>query len=289
MGSLHRVHRTSQHRNSLEREGLVAVDYSNLHQVIKENASQFAPFGITDADADIQFLTTTFRVIMDYMRRQRAVDYDAFHDYLSAGSDFVSEGTARPSKFNRTPAGFDAERKKMQGAYNIYNWYNQTDPERHRTAIYDAITRMFGEMLKKEEITAFIDRAVKLLQLKGYIRKVKIGQQTGGNASLKKDAYQLVPTNIELSVQGKRFRCETCGDVRGYQITRRKKHTHDREASICANYRCEGRTIPYPIRDQNFYVQFYRDSKPERLYAVEHSGQVRGEDRERIEAYFTER
>lgn len=275
-------------RNSLEREGLVAVNYSNLNQVIKENVNQFATFGITNEDTDIHFVTTTFRVIMDYMRRQRAVDYDAFHDYLSAGSDFVSEGTARPSKFNRTPAGFDAERKKVQGAYNIYNWYNQTDPERYRTAIYDAITRMSGERLKKEEITVFIDCAVKLLQLKGYIRKVKIGQQTGGNASLKKDAYQLVPTNIELSVQGERFRCQTCGDVRSYQIKRWKKHTHDRETSICANYRCKGTTVPYPIRDQNFYVQFYRDSKPERLYAVEHSGQVRGEDRERIEEYFKE-
>ncbi len=275
-------------RNSLEREGLVAVDYSNLEQVVKQNADQFAAFGITNADVDIQFLTTTFRVIMDYMRRQRAVDYDAFHDYLSSGSDFVSEGTARPNKFNRTPAGFDAERKKVQGAYNIYGWYNQTDPERYRTTIYDAIARMFDDTLKQEEIAVFIDRVVKLLQLKGYIRKVRIGQQTGGNASLKKDAYQLVPTNIELSVQGERFRCQTCGDVRSYQVKRWKRHTNHRGTSICANYRCKGTTIAYPIRDQNFYVQFYRDSKPERLYAVEHSGQIRGEDRERIEEYFKE-
>ena len=43
---------------------------------------------------------------MDYMRRKRAVDYDHFHDYLSAGSDFVLDGGARPTKYSRTPVGF---------------------------------------------------------------------------------------------------------------------------------------------------------------------------------------
>jgi ATP-dependent helicase YprA (DUF1998 family) len=278
----------SNTRNSLEREGLVAIEYSNLEQTVRENSEQFAVFGMTDADADIQFLTTVLRVIMDYMRRQRAVDYDAFHDYLSAGSDAVSEGRARPSKFNRTPSGFDSERKKVQGAYNIYGWYNQANPERYPTSIYDAIARMLDGTLKKEEITLFIDKAVKLLQLKGYMRTVKIGQQTGGNASIKKDAYQLVPTQIELTVKGERYRCQTCGDVRSYQVKRWAKRSNLQGSSICANFRCKGTTIPYPIRDQNFYVQFYRDSKPERLYAVEHSGQIPSEDRELIEEYFKE-
>jgi superfamily II DNA/RNA helicase len=272
-------------RNSLEREGLVAVNYSNLEQSAREHISRFATFGITNSDADIQFLTTALRVIMDYMRRQRAVDYDPFHDYLSGGSDFVLDGTARPNKFNRTPAGFDAEKKKVQGAYNIYNWYNKANPESYRTAIYDAIARMFEGTLEAEAITAFIDQAVALLKLKGYIREVRIGQQTGGNASLKTKAYQLVPTNIELTVQGERFRCQTCGDVRGYQVKRWSKHHHHGSA-ICANYRCHGTTVAYPVRDQNFYVKFYRESQPERLYAVEHSGQISGEARENIEEAF---
>ncbi len=165
-------------------------------------------------------------------------------------------------------------------------WYHPTEPGRYPTAIYDALVRMFGETFTTEDLTTFIDRAVKFLELKGYIRKVEIGQKTGGNANLKRFAYQLVPRYIELTVKGQRFQCKTCGDVRSYQV-RRWQHRMDSNApTICANFKCPGSTEVYPVRDQNFYVQSYRDSRPERLYAVEHSGQLGGDDRIRIEESF---
>jgi len=273
-------------RNSLEREGLVAVEYADLEEVVRANMDQFAQFGMTDADPDVRFLTIALRVMMDYMRRQRAVDYEPFHDFLSGGSDYVSDGRARPTKYNRTPVGFDKEKKPVAGAYDVRGWYHPTEPGRYPTAIYDALVRMFGETFTTEDLTTFIDRAVKFLELKGYIRKVEIGQKTGGNANLKRFAYQLVPRYIELTVKGQRFQCKTCGDVRSYQV-RRWQHRMDSNApTICANFKCPGSTEVYPVRDQNFYVQSYRDSRPERLYAVEHSGQLGGDDRIRIEESF---
>ena len=77
----------SNSRNSLEREGLVTIQYADLTAVVQANISQFARFGFTAKQEDLRFLESLLRVIMDYMRRQRAVDYAPFKDYLSAGAD----------------------------------------------------------------------------------------------------------------------------------------------------------------------------------------------------------
>jgi hypothetical protein len=276
-------------RNSLEREGLVGVNYSDLEEVVRANIGQFAAFGIANTDADGAFLTTILRIIMDYMRRQRAVDYGPFQDYLSGGSDPVSEGVARPTKYNRTPIGFDREKKPLKGAYKIIGWYYLDEPGRYHTSIYDALTRMFVGALPPEKITALIDRVVEFLETKGYIRKVEIGQKTGGNANLRRRAYQLVPRFIELTVKGQRFQCQTCGDIRTYQVRRWQDHRNPHAPGICATYKCQGNTKSYPVSDQNFYVQSYRDSRPERLYAAEHSGQLSGEQRIKIEESFREK
>ncbi len=279
----------SNSRNSLEREGLIAIQYADLEDVALENIGQFARFGFTAKREDIHFLESLLRVIMDYMRRQKAVDYAPFKDYLSGGSDSVAEGTARPTKYTRTPNGFDTKGDQSPGAYKVYGWYNADAPTSRITAIFDAVSRML-EGYPVKDITDCIDAAVTLLKKKTYIREVKIGQQSGGTANKKRNAYQLNPTYLEATIHSEHFRCSSCGDVRSYPIHRWKTHLDPNAKTICANYKCKGTTRQdfYEDRKRNFYVQFYQNSKPERLYAVEHSGQLSGEEREKIEIGFKE-
>jgi len=213
--------------------------------------------------------------MMDQMRRKKAVVYDPFRDFLSAGSDYRQRKIARPTRFNRAPNGFAPEGKAIKGAYNVFSW------ESSRSAIYNLVSRTL-EGWDSKRISAFIDKVFKLLALKGYIRKVKIGQLTGGRANLTWEAYQLVPKFIELTTGGKPYQCKSCGYVRGYQLEKWGQPGQ----TICPTWRCQGRTNPYSPKPDNFYVQSYRDRAPERMYVVEHSGQLGEQEREEIERYF---
>lgn len=270
----------SDTRNSLEREGVVTVQYSQLEEVVYANIEKFAAFGFTKREPDIMFLTGMLQAIMDYMRRQRSVDYEPFSDYLSSGSDHIRRGIARPTRYNRTPNGFDAEKRVYKGAYKVFAWHSK------RAAIYYAVFCMLKDTHSPDDALACIDIAMQLLEFKGYIRKVRIGQKSGGSAGLLTHAYQLVPKYLEVTTQGERYQCQRCGDVRGYPVFQWKTHASTKPETLCVNYHCGGKTKKYDVNKQNFYTHFYCESKPERLYAVEHSGQLSGDEREDIEKDF---
>jgi len=262
-------------RNSLEREGLVTVQYALLEETIRANMSQFYEVGFTEQDS--RLVIDLVRAMMDQMRRKKAVVYDPFRDFLSAGSDYRQRKIARPTRFSRTPNGFAQEGKKIKGAYEVFSW------ESPRSAIYNLVKRVL-EGWDSKRITAFIDTVFKLLILKGYIRKVKIGQLTGGRANLTWEAYQLVPKFIELTTNGEPYQCTTCRYVRGYQLEKWRQPGE----TVCPTWRCPGQTVLYKPKSDNFYVQSYRDRAPERMYVVEHSGQLGEQEREKIEQYFKE-
>src|SRR5205823_12371416 len=140
------------------------------------------------------------QAMLDYMRRKKAVVYGPFSDYLSAGSDFVQKRIARPNRFNREPRGFASQAKHMNGAYRVYSW---EDP---RSGTFDLVRRTLDGW-KAEKITAFIKGVTSLLVQKGYVRKVKIGQLTGGKANLTWEGYQLVPKYLEVTTDGKFYQC----------------------------------------------------------------------------------
>lgn len=262
-------------RNSLEREGLATVQYAQLEEVIQANMPMFYACGFTDHDRPL--VTNLVRAMMDYMRRKKAVDYKPFADYLSAGSDPVKRGIARPNRFNKQPKGFAAQGKKIRGAYEVYSW------ESSHAAIYTLVHRILADW-PSERITLFIKSVMSLLIKKGYIHTVRIGQLSGGRSNLTWEAYQLAAIYLEVTTHSAFYRCKSCGDVRGYQL---HKWGNPGE-TICPNWHCKGRTVPYTPDKHNFYVQSYRDRPPERMYIVEHSGQLELDERAKIEDYFKE-
>ena len=57
--------------------------------------------------------------------------------------------------------------------------------------------------------------------------------------------------------------------------------------AICPAYRCRGAVHPHaPDLENNFYARMYARQQPERLFPMEHSGQLSGEERVQIEEKF---
>lgn len=262
-------------RNSLEREGLVTVNYSRLDELIQEHLPQLAAYGFIERD--IPLLIDLVRAMLDYIRRKKAVAYKPFADYLSAGADSVRQGVARPNRYNKMPHGFGPQRKSMRGAYEVFSWETPGS----------TLMVLVGKVLEgwsTEKRANFLKSMTGLLIRKGYLRAVKIGQLSGGKAGLTTEAYQLSPKYLEVTTNGAFYRCLRCGDVRGYRLHKWGRPTE----SICPNRGCKGRIEPYVPSTENFYVQSYKEQEPERMYVVEHSGQLEERERERIEAYFKE-
>ncbi len=209
------------------------------------------------------------------------MDYEPFRDYLGTQSDAVVRRIARPTPQTRTPVGIDHEKRSRKGAFEVKGLYNAAQPGRYQTAVFNLVQRTCPR-LDEHEVVALIARSVAFLEDKGYLRKTEIGQRSQRFGRLTTNALQLRERMIEVHAGGERFRCDACGRVYGCRIT-----SSDGAGGLCAAHRCKGRVLAYlPDPEGNFYVRFYASDQPERLYAMEHSGQVSGEERVILEEKF---
>jgi replicative superfamily II helicase/very-short-patch-repair endonuclease len=267
-------------RYSLEREGLTTVVYSRLDEVAQAALPEVARFGITDA----HFLELLLRSLLDYMRIRQAINYTPFRTYLDAKSTPVATGKARPTRETRTPVGFERVKSERSGAYKVMAWYNRNHPGSHQTAIYNIMRRTLSPArVSDDEVAELIDWMVHILQQRRYIQQEEIGKIGATYGKLSTRAFQLNDQFLEITIAGERYRCPTCGQVRGYLL-----HVQDGSA-VCNTYRCKGMPQPFtPDPDSSFYAQMYMRRQPERLYAVEHSGQLGADKRVLIEQKFKE-
>lgn len=264
-------------RNSLEREGLTTVTYARLSDIARAALSDFATYGFADADQ----LEALLRAVLDYLRLRRAVNYDPFRHYLSEKSDPVVRGIARPTRHIRMPVAIDQDRRDRSGAYQVLQWYNRTDAGRYQTGVYNLVTRVLPH-LSAQQTTALIEAVSALLENTQYLRRETIGQLWRQRAAITTTGLQVNAPFIEVTTSGERYKCPTCGAVRGYVL--RALTTGQ---PVCATYRCHGVPQLYaPDPADNFYVEFYASGQPERLYPMEHSGQLTADERVTIEAKF---
>src|SRR5579871_179872 len=262
-------------RYSLEREGLTSVRYAGL----EEKAAAFAK----TAGLDGALAEALLRAVLDCLRLNQAVDYPPFRDYLSPGADAVKLGIARPTRQTRRPVGFDATRRYRAEAYEVIAWYRQDKPATYQTAVFDLVHRTLPH-LAAEDVTALIDHIVQALGEAGYIKRVEIGRRTVGYGRLTTQAYQLTERLLEVYTAGRRYRCAACGRTTAYRLIPAGK-----SEPVCTAYRCKGAVAEFtPDSEENFYVRLYVREAPERLYPMEHSGQLSGEERVVIEQKFRE-
>lgn len=263
-------------RFSLEREGLTTVIYEHLDKTAELALPEFAKVGI----ASVNELSILLSAFLDQMRAHQAVNYGPFRDFLDAKSTPVLNKEVRPTRETRRPVAFAAMKQKRNEVATIFAWYNKDNPAARKTAIFDLVTRALPQ-LSPSVVTSVIDRIVALLIQRGHISEQTVGRISAAYGKVTTKGYQIDEKRILISTTGARYRCPTCGQVRGYHL-RASDGT-----PICPTYRCPGTPQPYtPNPDESFYVRIYGDQNIERLYPVEHSGQLDNDDRVKIEGQF---
>ena len=268
------THRATD-RYSLEREGLCTARYARLRETAEEGLSAFTRFGVIDATS----LEILLRATLDTLRTRKAVDYAPFRDHLDGAADAVRRGIANPTTYIRAPIGFDWQARKRQGAFDVKGFVSSN----RRASMEDWLRRAMPD-LDREGSTALIHALIELLERKRYLVRTEIGRLSAAYGHITTQADQVAEQVVEITSQGERVRCRTCGVTRGYLL--RAGGTGD---PICLTYGCRGRPQPYiPDPDENFYVRVYSQPRPERLYPMEHSGQISGPERERLEGQFAE-
>ncbi len=260
-------------RNSLEREGLTTVQYARLAEAAAHEAARFAAFGLAP-----EALTNLLRAVLDFLRQKRAITYAPFRQYLGDKADMVLNGIARPTRHTRTPVAIDSVKASRSGAYEILQWYNRDHPAQHPSALYNLVARVTPH-LDATQVTALIDALAEVLQNRQYLQRITLGQTWQTRGGLTSSGWQVNETLIEVTTRGERYRCPTCRAVHSYQL---RASTGE---PVCATYRCKGQPVLHTSAD-NFYARLYADGHPERLYPMEHSGQLSGKEREDIERKF---
>lgn len=263
-------------RFSLEREGLTTVSYERLNETAAAALPDLTEVGISSATE----LHTLLHAFLDHMRLRQAVNYGPFRDYLDAKSTPVLNKEVRPTRETRRPVAFAATKYPRGEIARVFAWYNKGNPSARRTAIFDLVSRALPQ-LSPGAVASVIDRIVALLTQRGHIKEQTVGRISAAYGKLITKGYQLDEKRILLTTAGERYRCPTCGQVRSYNLRLATG------AAICATYRCPGQPQHYlPNPDESFYVQIYGAGTVERLYPVEHSGQLNNDERVKIEGQF---
>ena len=131
-------------------------------------------------------------------------------------------------------------------------------------------------------LTALLDQMIAALRLLGHLHRVEIGRPGTGGRKLMTQAHQLSEKLVEVGAAGDRYRCDACGRTLGYHLV-----PAGGDHAICTAYRCRGTPRPFtPDREGDFYASLYASDKPERLYPMEHSGQLSSDERVAIEDAF---
>jgi len=263
-------------RFSLEREGLTTVIYERLDETAATALPDLAEVGINSATE----LHTLLHAFLDQMRLRQAVNYAPFRDYLDTKSTPVLNKEVRPTRETRRPVAFAATKYRRGDVATVFAWYNKDNPSARRTAIFDMVSRALPQ-LSPGAVATVIDRIVTLLIQRGHIKEQTVGRISAAYGKLTTKGYQLDERRILLTTAGERFRCPTCGQVRSYNLRSAEG------VPVCATYRCPGQPQRYmPNPDESFYVQIYSAGTIERLYPVEHSGQLDNDERVKIEGQF---
>lgn len=272
--------RYARQRASLENLGLIAVEYEFLDEVQKE-----PPFAKASDDAGIDTETGMLlvRAILDVMRKNRAVAFDFFQEYIDPNKKRryreLEEGTygVRFPDRDRGPKGFALDRPdhiRKAKSSSILGFYQENPKVGQLTAAQKVVARVVGDRGRAESFLRVVIPLLVRLELLVQVPHFPIAK-TERVASLR--VMQLNPKVIRLSTPTSGHRCNACQTWRPYDFPG------------CPTPKCtEGRLLPASVNEDNYYVRLYRDRSPRRFSVAEHSAQISGEERAKRETAFKE-
>jgi len=268
--------RYSGQRASLENLGLVAIEYEFLEELEREKAFGEAA---RQAGLDVPTALTLVRALLDTMRKNRAVAWDFFQEYIDPNRKRrYRELEAEPYSVrfpdrDRTPKAFALDRPDhIRQSKRLMGFYQENPRAGQLTAIQKVAARLIGDRERSEK---FLRAAVPLLHRLDVLVAVPNfpipkAERVSGLRPL-----QINPNVIRLVEPRERFRCNACQTWRPYAFP------------TCPTPRCaQGSLQAASLDEDNYYVRLYLDRPPRRLAVAEHSAQIPGEERAKRETAF---
>ncbi len=270
--------RYSRQRASLENLGLVGVEYEFLEELLDRPAFRDAA---ARAGLDLATAQTLVRAVLDVMRKNRAVAYEFFQEYIDPNRKRrYRELEAEPYSVrfpdrDRSPNAFALNRPDhIRKTGRLMGFYQENPQAGQLTAVQKVAARVIGGRGQAE---AFLRAIVPILvDLEILVPApnfpIPRAERTPGLLPL-----QINPKVIRLTAPAERFKCNACQTLRPYTFP------------TCPTPRCtQGSLQAASLETDNYYVRLYLDRPPRRLAVAEHSAQVGGEDRVKRETAFKE-
>ena len=272
------VTRFTRQRAALETLGLVGVDYEFLDEVTQDDA-----FGqlCTRCGLDAAVAVHLVRAVLDVMRRNRAVDYDFFQEYLDPNRKRrYRELEAEPYSVrfpdrDRGPKAFALDRPDhIRKAGRLDGFYQENQRVGQLTATQKLAKRVIGSRELAEEFLRGLVPLLVRFEILVHVPTFPIPAKER-TAALK--PLQINHKVVRLTAYDAGFRCNACQVWRPYPLP------------TCPTPKCEQGTLqPVQLDLENYYVRLYRDQAPRRLAVAEHSAQISGEERAKRETAFKE-
>lgn len=270
--------RYSRQRAALETLGIVAVDYEFLDEL---NRNERFLGVVAKVGLDAATAVNAVRAILDVMRKNRALAYEFFQEYVDPNKkrryrELEGEPyNIRIAERDRHPRAFALNRPDhIRKSGKLMGFVQENPRAGQLTAPQKIVARIVGS---REQAEAFIRDVVPLLEeleilvhVPGFPIPAK--ERTAGLRPL-----QIAPRVVRLYSPETGFRCNACRTWRPYDLP------------TCPTPKCaNGKLLPSFRDDENYYVKSYLERTPRRLSVAEHSAQISGEDRARRETEFKE-
>jgi len=269
--------RYTRQRASLENLGLIAVSYEFLDELSDQPAFKAAHVA---AGISAEQGLVLARILLDVMRKNRAVAFDFFQEFLDPEKRryrlLEGCGIRFPDR-DRAPKGFALDRPdhiRKARAGSVLGFFQENTKAGQLTAIHKVFARVLGDRNLAAE---FIRRLVPILEELTILVPVSAFPIPVKERVASLRILQINPKVIHLEGRPSGFRCNACQAWCAF------------DSPTCPTPRCRTGSLTPAISDRdNYYVRLYGDREPRRLIVSEHSAQVSGEDRARRETDFKE-
>ncbi len=273
--------RHARQRASLENLGLVGVEYEFLDEVGQDPEFVAAA---AEAGMDGPMAAAVIRAVLDVMRKNRAVGFDFFREYVDPNRkrryrELEAEPYAvRFPDRDRNPKGFALERPdhiRKSKAGTILGFYQENPKAGQLTAAQKIVARILGGSRARAEV--FLRAVVPVLLRLELLQAVPNFPLPKADRTASLRVLQVNPKVVRLVRPAAGYRCVACQTWVAYELP------------TCPTPKCaQGCLEPREVDQDNYYVRLYADRQPLRVVVAEHSAAISGDERAKRETGFKE-
>ena len=131
----------------------------------------------------------------------------------------------------------------------------------------------FISLLLQDQLIEVLHQTLECLEEVGLLQVEKCGAGR---------AWGLPQSQLHLSLSAQIFACNQCGS----SLTSSNQEANTVEGMVCLKQGCSGHYQPAPENALSYYRKLYQQGEIHRIYALEHTGLLKRENRERLENRF---